>query len=65
MTGEDDMGVEIPSGRNDDPDEIGVDDGMGIWRGRPRGSSSFIATGAGAGGAGACIAVRAERTLLG
>ena len=30
MTGEDDMGVEIPSGRNDDPDEIGVDDGMGI-----------------------------------
>ena len=30
MTGEDDMGVETPSGRKDDPDEIGVDDGMGI-----------------------------------
>jgi hypothetical protein len=43
MTGDEDIGVEIPSGRNDDPDDMGVDDGMGICRGLPRDSSSFTA----------------------
>ena len=30
MTGDEDMGVKVPSGRNDDSDDTGVDDGMGI-----------------------------------
>ena len=30
MTGDEDMGVKVPSGRRDDSDDTGVEDGMGI-----------------------------------
>lgn len=65
-TGDDDIGVEIASGRNEDPDETGVDDGIGICRGRPRGWSSSFACDGGAGAAwGAGTVVRAGRDFPG